>query len=45
MALGLVSPGVLVREIDRTVGAVDASFSIVGALQDHLRRVQLKIPF
>jgi hypothetical protein len=29
MALGLVSPGVLVREIDRTVGAVDASFSIV----------------
>ena len=32
MALGLVSPGVLVREIDRTVGAVDASFSIVGGL-------------
>jgi len=31
MALGLVSPGVLVREVDRTVGAVDASFSIVGA--------------
>ena len=30
MALGLVSPGVLVREIDRTVGAVDASFSIIG---------------
>ena len=32
MALGLVSPGVLVREIDRTVGTVDASFSIVGGL-------------
>ena len=32
MALGLVSPGVLVREVDRTVGAVDASFGVVGAL-------------
>jgi hypothetical protein len=31
MALGLVSPGILVREIDRTVGAVDASFSVTGA--------------
>jgi len=31
MALGLVSPGILVREVDRTVGAVDASFSVTGA--------------
>ena len=31
MPLGLVSPGILVREIDRTVGAVDASFSVTGA--------------
>lgn len=31
MPLGLVSPGILVREIDRTVGSVDASFSVTGA--------------
>ena len=45
MALNLASPGILVREVDLTIGRIDGSTGKIGGIVGlHLRKDLLVIP-